>query len=314
MTEAAAPRVLALGELLVEVMRKELDLPLDRPGELVGPFPSGAPAIFASAVARLGAPAGIIGVVGADDFGDCVVSRLRSDGVDTTHVRVVADHPTGVAFVAYSGDGRRHFVYNLATSAASLLSPGDVLPDYVAAAAFVHVAGSTLAVSRSSRESCYKAAATCKAAGGRVSFDPNVRPELLGGEPVDSVVGPLLELCSVLLPSGPEASMLTGQADEADACRSLVERGIPIVALKRGRDGSTVFTADECIDVPSLAVTEVDPTGAGDCYDAGFVVGLLQGWDPARAARFANVVGALAVTRQGPMEGVPYVAEVMALM
>jgi tagatose kinase len=118
----------------------------------------------------------------------------------------------------------------------------------------------------------------------------------------------------VLLPSGAEASMLTGQADEADACRSLVERGIPMVALKRGRDGSTVFTADERIDVPSLPVTEVDPTGAGDCYDAGFVVGLLQGWDPARAARFANVVGALSVTRQGPMEGVPYLAEVMARM
>jgi tagatose kinase len=118
----------------------------------------------------------------------------------------------------------------------------------------------------------------------------------------------------VLLPSGPEASMLTGQADQADACRSLVERGIPMVVLKRGRDGSTVFTADESIDVPSLAVTEVDPTGAGDCYDAGFVVGLLQGWDPARAARFANVVGALSVTRQGPMEGVPYLAEVMARM
>jgi sugar/nucleoside kinase (ribokinase family) len=108
--------------------------------------------------------------------------------------------------------------------------------------------------------------------------------------------------------------MLTGQADEADACRSLVERGIPMVALKRGRDGSTVFTADQRIDVPSLAVTEVDPTGAGDCYDAGFVVGLLQGWELARAARFANVVGALSVTRQGPMEGIPYLAEVMARM
>ena len=48
------PRVIALGELLVEVMRKDVDQPLSRPGEFVGPFPSGAPAIFIDAVARLG--------------------------------------------------------------------------------------------------------------------------------------------------------------------------------------------------------------------------------------------------------------------
>src|SRR3979411_2955319 len=99
-------------------MRKELDLPLNRPGELVGPFPSGAPAIFASAVARLGAPAGLIGVGGGDGLGGagrCVAVRVGRDGGATGHVGVVAPPPTGVPFVAYSGEGSRHFVYNLAT-------------------------------------------------------------------------------------------------------------------------------------------------------------------------------------------------------
>src|SRR5437016_2679994 len=105
MTPSEIPRVMTLGEPLVEVMRTELDRPLDRPGDLVGPFPSGAPAIFACAAARLGVTSGLIGLVGADAFGDCVLNRLRSDGVDTTLLRVVEGYPTGVAFVSYHSDG-----------------------------------------------------------------------------------------------------------------------------------------------------------------------------------------------------------------
>ena len=102
-----APRVIALGELLVEVMRTGLDQPLSQPAEFVGPFPSGAPAIFVDAVARLGMQAGFIGVVGADAFGDCVLGRLRDDGVDTTHCRTAPGYTTGIAFVSYRSDGSR---------------------------------------------------------------------------------------------------------------------------------------------------------------------------------------------------------------
>jgi sugar/nucleoside kinase (ribokinase family) len=108
--------------------------------------------------------------------------------------------------------------------------------------------------------------------------------------------------------------MLTGDEDEVKACRSLVQRGIPIVALKQGDQGSTVFTDQETIHVPPIRVTEVDPTGAGDCYGAGFVVGLLEGWELRKVARFANIVGALAVTRLGPMEGAPWRDQALSRM
>ncbi len=308
------PRVLALGELLVEVMRTKPDDPLSRPGEFVGPFPSGAPAIFVDAVARLGMPAGFIGVVGSDDFGQCVVGRLRDDGVDTAHICIAPDYTTGIAFVMYRSDGSRKFVFHLRQSAAALLSPDDVTPGSCEGAAFVHVTGSALSISESSREACYKAVRLTKATGGRVSFDPNIRPELLGIDRVREICRPVLERCDLLLPSGAEATMLTGDADEGTACRALVARSIPVVALKRGARGSTIFTEDQVIDVPSLEVTEVDPTGAGDCYGGAFVVGLLEGWNLPRVARFANVAGALSVTRKGPMEGIPRRDEVLARM
>lgn len=312
MSSRPAPRVLALGELLVEVMRKGVDQPLSRPGEFVGPFPSGAPAIFAGAAARLGLPTACAGVVGADDFGKCVLERLRVEAVDASHVRVAPRHPTGIAFVSYQRDGSRTFVFTAGTSAAALLSPDDVPAEYARGAEVVHVTGSSLAVSESSREACYAAARECAAAGGRVSFDPNLRPELLGDLDLVRVVEPVLGLCSVLLPSAAEASMLTGLQDQDLACRALVDRGISIVVLKQGKRGSRVFTDEGSVAVPSIEVEEVDPTGAGDCYDAGFVAGLLEGWDLVKAARFANIAGALSVTRIGPMEGIPRRDEVLA--
>ena len=221
-----SPQVIALGELLVEVMRTDVDQPLSQPGEFVGPFPSGAPAIFIDAVARLGASAGFIGVIGgggdadgsgdasADDFGQCVLSRLRDDGVDTTHVRIAPGYTTGIAFVAYRSDGSRNFLFHLPQAAASLLNPEDVDVNYVAGAEFLHVTGSALSIGESARQACYKAIRACKAAGGRVSFDPNIRPELLGVDRVREICQPLLDQCDLLLPSGLEATMLTGHADQ----------------------------------------------------------------------------------------------------
>jgi len=308
------PRVIALGELLVEIMRPGVDQPLERPGEFLGPYPSGASAIFIDAVARLGGAAGFIGVVATDAFGACVVNRLQADGVDTSHIRRVPGMTTGIAFVAYRADGHRDFVFHLPQSAAALLGPEDVDEAYLAGAEWVHITGSAMSISAGARAACYKAVELCKAHGGRVSLDPNIRPELIGLDAVREICRPVLERCDLLLPSDEEASMLTGDADPVTACRALVARGVPIVALKRGARGSTLFTADGEIDIPAIQVQEVDPTGAGDCYGGAFVVGLLEGWPLERVARFANVVGALAVTRKGPMEGAPWREDVLKFL
>jgi sugar/nucleoside kinase (ribokinase family) len=87
------------------------------------------------------------------------------------------------------------------------------------------------------------------------------------------------------------------------ACRALLERGPKVVALKRGAQGCLVFTEEAVVDVPAYRVTAVDPTGAGDCFDAGLVVGLLEGLTMQKAGLLANACGALGATVKGPMEG-----------
>jgi tagatose kinase len=306
------PEIISLGNMLVEVMRVELDRPLDRPATFVGPFPSGDTPIYIDTVARLGHRAGFIGAVGADDFGRCLLDRFAADGVDFSCGRVLADHTTGVAFVAYFGDGSRKFIYHWRHAAAGQLSPDYVVPEYFAAAKWLHLTGCNLAVSDASRDACYRAMA-CLSAGARVSFDPNIRPEILTAAEIRALVTPAIDRADVILPSVGEATMLAGAADDEIGCRAWAGRG-KLVVLKEGNRGCRIFSGSDVIHVPAFPVTEVDPTGAGDSFSAGLTVALLEGMSLPAMGRFANAVGALAVTVQGPMEGAPVRDHVDALL
>lgn len=281
--------VVSLGELLVEIMRKELDQPLDRPADFIGPFPSGAPAIFIDAIARLGRRAGFIGVVGNDDFGKCIVDRFKRDGVESTHVKIMDGYSTAVAFVMYRSDGSRKFLFHIPYAAAGQLKPDHIVPEYLKNVKYLHIMGSALSINEGSREACYKAMRLVRENGGKITFDPNLRPELLGIDKIRAICQPVLENCDIVMPSGDEACMLAGIGTAVeDACKKLLDQGINIVALKRGEKGSVIYTRDESLVVSSFKVEEVDPTGAGDCFDAGFVFGMLNGWNLERTARWAQ--------------------------
>ena len=289
--------------MLVEVMRVSLDEPLDRPGAFVGPFPSGDTSIYADAVARLAHSVGLIGAVGDDDFGRCLLDRFARDGVDFSCGRVLSDRTTGVAFVAYFTGGSRRFIFHWRDAAAGQVSPEYLRPEYFAGARWLHLTGCNMAVSASMRDACYRALELLPT-GARVSFDPNIRPEVLSVEEIRELVRPVLARADVFLPSLGEAAMLTGMASDEVGCRALAARG-KIVVLKQGPLGCRIFQMGDAFDVPSFTVEEVDPTGAGDCFCAGFTVALLEDMPLHQAARFASAVGALAVTRKGPMGGAP---------
>lgn len=292
-----------MGEILVEVMRPRADMPLDQAGEFLGPFPSGAPAIFIDTVARLGHAAGIIGGVGEDDFGACVLRRLEQDGVDCRYVQRYPGCATAVAFVTYFADGSRKFLYHIDRTPAVMTGfHGD---EAIQAPAFFHVMGCSLMANDDFREQIFKAMTALNRQGAKISFDPNIRAELLRGRPLEQVVGPVLERCAVLLPGAAELAMLSGEPGPEAGARRLFERyPLEVIVLKRGRQGCTVYPRGESpLDVPAYPVVEVDPTGAGDCFDAGFLCGLLEGRSLAECARMAAAAGALNAAAFGPMEG-----------
>lgn len=296
-------KIISIGNMLVEVMRVDLDQPFDQVGTFMGPFPSGDTPIYVDTVARLGHPSGFIGAVGSDDFGTCLLDRFKRDGVDTSNIISLPTRTTGVAFVAYFTGGQRKFIYHWRHAAAGCLAPEHVNRAYIRDARWLHLTGCNLAVTESARLACIQAMDFLPD-NACLSFDVNIRTELLSIEKIRELCQPVIKRANVLLPSLGEAAMLTGEANDELGCQKWVTEG-KLVVLKQGAKGCRIYSSTDVIDVPGFPVDEVDPTGAGDAFCAAFTVALLEGMSLHQAGQFANAVGAFAVKRLGPMEGIP---------
>ena len=291
-----------MGEMLVEVMRPRAEMQLYEPGEFIGPFPSGAPAIFIDTVARMGHTSGIFGGVGKDDFGKNILDRLVNDGVNVDYVFEDDKESTAVAFVTYFNDGSRKFIYHIGNTPAVHPKPFDIAD--IASPKFFHIMGCSLMADDGFKERIIQTALAFAKAGAKISFDPNIRVELLGGRTVDEVLGDVLSNCAVLMPGIDELKMLTGQDTIEGGVQKLFEyEKLEVVALKKGGEGSTLYSRNEQVDCPLYKVEQVDPTGAGDCYDAALLCGLLEGKSLRDAGKMASAAGALNVMKLGPMEG-----------
>lgn len=311
--DALGPTI-TIGEILVEIMGDERGNGFLEPIALTGPYPSGAPAIFIDQCARIGGSAGIIASVGDDDFGRINLERLRRDGADVSAVSVSQDYPTGSAFVRYRQDGSRDFVFNIARSAAALISLDAPARALVARAGHLHVMGTAFAIP-GAWEIVDHAIGVIRAHGGSVSFDPNVRKELLGKPEIGTRFAQLVEIADLILPSGEELFVAAGVADEAGAIGRLMGQAAGEVVLKRGSAGSTFFGRDgRRIDCPAFIVDEVDPTGAGDCFGGAYVACRRLGMPADQALLYANAAGARNVTFRGPMEGAATRAELDAFI
>jgi len=306
------PDIICLGELLVEIMRTEVDIPHSNVGLYKGPYPSGAPAIFIDSAARMSKSfnfsTGYIGVIGDDEFGKIIVEKLKNDGVDTSQIRIDKNKTTGIAFNQYNSDGSRKFIF--AAGAAGETSPLDINEDYFSKIKNLHIMGSALSISEKSKEACYKAIKIAKEKNPNViiSFDPNLRPEMLDLESILKICKPVLESSAILLPSGEEAEMLAGISGEIKASKKLLKMGPEIVVLKQGKEGCSIFSKDyqEGLKINGFKANEIDPTGAGDSFGGAFIIGYLAGWDLEKSAKFANAVGALKVEYFGPMPETTY--------
>lgn len=293
------------GELLVEFVATERDGHHRRTARYAGPFPSGAPAIFIDQAARLGARTIISGAVGADAFGEIIRDRLAADGVDTRLIAPIAGRPTGSAFVSYNTDNTRDFVFNIAHSAAARFPAGPstlkALLDF--GVDVFHVSGSSLGDPTMAR-ALLELAEGLRGAGVNISFDPNVRNELLGDAAYFDAVSQLMGMASLFLPSEEDAAALFPGAALADFAAPLLGANAECVVLKRGAAGCAgVSRSGEMVTLGAHDVVVSDPTGAGDCFCATFVSFFAAGSGFGAALKYANAAGALAVGRTGPMEG-----------
>jgi sugar/nucleoside kinase (ribokinase family) len=308
------PKIITVGELLAEVMTKETGQEFSKTGEYIGPFPSGAPAIFIDQVARMGIDCGIVSRVGNDDFGRMNIERLKKDGVDTSQIIITPDYTTGTAFVTYFPDGSRKYIFHFTHSAAGMLGPDDIDENYIKKADYLHIMGCSLSASESMRRAILKAVEIAKSNHIKISFDPNIRFELLDAIGIKNVFSSILASTDILLTGFTEATILTETVTAEDAVKAFQAMGIRFIVIKDGSKGASVYNGQEIIHVPSFQVEEVDPTGAGDCFDGAFLASLTADKDLTEAVLIANAAGALGVTKKGPMEGAAFKGDILRIV
>jgi sugar/nucleoside kinase (ribokinase family) len=187
------------------------------------------------------------------------------------------------------------------------LAATDVDLALVRAARHVHVASFFLQAAL--RPGLPELFETARSTGATTSVDPNWDPV----EEWDSGLLDLLPRVDVLLPNAAEAARIAGTDDPLDALGVLAARG-PTVAAKLGAEGAAVARGDVLRTVPATLGTIVDTTGAGDAFDAGFLLGTLEGWPLERALAFANACGALSCRAVGGVDGLPTRDEALAIL
>ena len=263
----------------------------------------GAESNVAIGLARLGIPASWISVLGDDELGELVLHRLRAEGVDTSGVRRIADRATGL-YLREEVAGRLRVYYYRSGSAAATLSPNAFDPSMLQGAAFLHLTGITGALSQECAEFLPWAATTARDAGVRVSYDVNYRSRLWEPSAAQAATEALLPLIDVLFVGHDEANALWGWETDT-ALEQLSKIGPSEVILKLGADGCAAMINGEQLTSPGFPARQLDPIGAGDAFDAGYLAATLWGWAPEKRLRAANAMGAFCVQNLGDYEGLP---------
>ena len=313
MNPSARP-IIAVGDLVWDVLVKpdRLLLPGGDTTGRIALAPGGSAANVAVWIARAGMPAGFVGKVGADDFGNLVVADLEREGV-AAHVSRTDAHDTGVILVLIDRAGQRSMVTN--QGADFHLLPENLPEQVLRSCAHVHITAWSL-FTDPPRRAAIRAAQIAKEAGATVSFDPASYQMILemGFDKFQRITADLP--VDILFPNRDEGQALTGETDPHAIALELHQRYAgAIIALKLDRDGCYVLAGDHAQHYPTGDGPVVDATGAGDAFDAAFLASYLRdggrageeqdasqanaGARLAAAAKLANAIGSWVVAHYG---------------
>jgi 2-dehydro-3-deoxygluconokinase len=303
------PAVVTFGEAMA-LFRAAPGEPLRTAGQFTRSI-AGAESNLAIGLSRLGCQAGWFGRVGDDPLGLGILDTLRREGVDVSRAFVDGSAPTGILVRDTHAERRIDVVYARKSTAASRLSPADLDAAYLTSARVLHFTGITPALSSTAREATAEAVRLAAEAGVTVSFDPNIRRQLWpSADDARRELLPFVGQSQVVLAGHAEATLLSGEPSPRAAAKWFIDHGAEIVAVKLGGAGAWATNGHEVFHGEALSVHPVDPIGAGDAFDAGFLCAWLAGGDLRHCVDEGNLAGGLSVQACGDVEGLPYRREI----
>lgn len=283
--------LLCVGQVVADIVVRPVNgMPLPGTADTVEDIQfvtGGCAANTAAVAAKLGLPTRFAGLVGCDPLGDMVLAQLRASGVDIRATARAEATPTSAVIVQVDDLGERSFLYREGASEqfclehiqTALLDEAEIL--YVGGAMKTHRLDLPALLHNARERNCI----TCL----DTDWDTNARWR----QRLDAA----LPFLNYLLTNEQEGAMLSDEREPEAIAVSLLRRGPDCVIVKLGARGALFVTREELTHFPSFKVETVDTTCAGDCFAAGFLYGLKEGWEMRRTIPFANACGALSTTR-----------------
>ncbi len=316
MTESE-PSVLVAGEALIDFIP-------DRPGPLSGVETfdrraGGAPANVAVGLARLEETPWLCTTLSTDPFGEFLADRLASEGLPERFITRV-ENSTTLAFVSHGTEAEREFSFHRERTADTVLQTDVVDTATLSAVDWLVVGGVTLST-EPARSATFKLVERAQAAGCRIVFDPNTRPELwTDDDDMTLTFDQMLQQTNVLKTTREDFEPIAFDTTKESFTERLRQKGPEVVLLTEGRGGARAIAEG---DSPwgdgewhhtGYEIDAADTTGAGDAFLAGAITALVENREPSESLAFANAVAALATTEGGAMTALPDRAAVDQLM
>ena len=258
----------------------------------------GGAAITACGLAKLGVRVRVFGSVGKVD-GKFVLDRLTSFGVDCSGVEFHAKEPTGITVSASTREDRAFYTYYGANSQLAGLRGRPDIAKALAASRHVHFACAP--------EADLDLPLFAKLRRGKCTISIDVQSHVSWLTRPESIK--ILRQCDMFFPNEREGCWVSSEAEVTDILLRLREKGVRGVGLKLGAKGAALLWKGRKYLSDPFPVETLDTTGAGDCFDAGFIFAWLRGNPPERCLHVANICGALSTRALGGIAASPTLEE-----
>jgi len=248
-------------------------------------------------VARLGASAGWLGLIGDDESGRLITQAFEEDGLDISGIEVIKGEQSSLTWIPVDAQGERCiYMFPNVNGKLSVEQVRNRFAPQIRKAKHFHTEASQLPL-----PPVKEGMKIAREARVRVIFDLDVAPSYFAqaklGTEKDLIAA--LQLVDVLKPCKAAAREITSERDYKKMADKLLALGPKVVAVTMGAEGCLIASAGSTAHVPAFKVNVVDSTGAGDAFMGGLSYGLLQGWEHQRVGLFANACAALCCTKVG---------------
>jgi fructokinase len=258
-------KILCIGEALIDMICTDKGQSLSN-GENFLKKPGGAPTNVAAAIGALGGEVALAAKVGRDPFGNQLIQVMKDFSVETKWMLQDEKYFTTMAIVSLMENGERDFVFN--RGADGQLSNDDIAGIQVEDFSIVHFGSATGFLDGPLKEAYKNLLHKARAKNVFVSFDPNYRHLLFPNDTENFIEQSwyFLQNCNFFKLSDEEALLITKATTVADAATMLLEKTTANFAITIGADGTLFGHNNTTTIIPSIKISPIDTTGAGDAF------------------------------------------------